>query len=151
MKNEEPMRNINPFGLRLQPELKARLEAASKHNRRSLNAEISARLEESFAGEPQRQPLSEHDAAIHTLTAMYQETLDRIAEWKNSASSISEMEKIELMQEEATARYLRHAIARVAMPPDERPKRKKGGRPLGIDTDVHAAAMIAENVKPTDY
>jgi hypothetical protein len=45
MKNEEPMRNINPFGLRLQPELKNQLEAAAKHNKRSLNAEISARLE----------------------------------------------------------------------------------------------------------
>jgi len=48
MKNEEPMRNINPFGLRLQPELKARLEEAAKKNKRSLNAEISARLESTF-------------------------------------------------------------------------------------------------------
>lgn len=39
------MRNINPFGLRLQPEHKARLEEAAKQNKRSLNAEISARLE----------------------------------------------------------------------------------------------------------
>lgn len=45
MKNEEPMRNINPFGLRLQPELKSQLEAAARLNKRSLNAEISARLE----------------------------------------------------------------------------------------------------------
>ena len=48
MKKDEPMRNINPFGLRLQPDLKARLEAAAAENKRSLNAEISARLEESF-------------------------------------------------------------------------------------------------------
>lgn len=50
MKNEEPMRNINPFGLRLQPELKARLEEAAKQNKRSLNAEIAARLESTFNG-----------------------------------------------------------------------------------------------------
>lgn len=42
------MRNINPFGLRLQPHLRSRLEAAAEANKRSLNAEISARLEESF-------------------------------------------------------------------------------------------------------
>src|SRR5690606_11731820 len=116
---------------------------------KSMNAEIIARLEESFAGQPERPALSEHDAAMHTLTSMYQETLDRIAEWKNSAS-LSDMDKIELMHEEATARYLRHAIARVAMPPEERPKRKKGGRPLGIDQDVYAAAKIAETTKPTE-
>jgi hypothetical protein len=50
MKNDEPMRNINPFGLRLQPELKARLEEAAKQNKRSLNAEIAARLESTFSG-----------------------------------------------------------------------------------------------------
>lgn len=48
MKHEEPMRNINPFGLRLQPELKAKLEEAARQNKRSLNAEISARLESTF-------------------------------------------------------------------------------------------------------
>lgn len=42
------MRNINPFGLRLQPELKAQLEKAASDNKRSLNAEITARLQESF-------------------------------------------------------------------------------------------------------
>ena len=45
------MRNINPFGLRLQPELKAKLEEAAARQKRSLNAEISARLEESFLDE----------------------------------------------------------------------------------------------------
>ena len=43
------MRNINPFGLRLQPELKAQLEQAASENKRSLNAEITARLQESFS------------------------------------------------------------------------------------------------------
>ena len=45
---DESMRNINPFGLRMQPALREKVEEAAKANRRSLNAEISARLEESF-------------------------------------------------------------------------------------------------------
>ncbi|HEL3212201.1 TPA: Arc family DNA-binding protein [Stenotrophomonas maltophilia] len=40
--------HINPFGLRMQPELRERLEAAAATEGRSLNAEIVARLEESF-------------------------------------------------------------------------------------------------------
>lgn len=51
MKKDEPMRNINPFGLRMQPALRERVEAAAAQNHRSLNAEIVARLEESFGVE----------------------------------------------------------------------------------------------------
>ncbi len=39
---------INPFGLRMQPELREQLEAAASESGRSLNAEITARLEASF-------------------------------------------------------------------------------------------------------
>lgn len=45
------MRNINPFGLRMQPDLRAQIEEAAARNHRSLNAEIVARLEESLASE----------------------------------------------------------------------------------------------------
>lgn len=51
MKKEESMRNINPFGLRMQPDLKAKVEEAAARNHRSLNAEIVARLEDSFRSE----------------------------------------------------------------------------------------------------
>ncbi|MEB2328104.1 MAG: Arc family DNA-binding protein [Pseudomonas sp.] len=132
--------------LRLPKELHAQLTAAADETSKSTNAEIVARLQESFADEARRQPLSEHDAAMHTLTALYRETMARIDEWRRSASN-SEMDKIELLHEEATARYLRHAIARVAMPTEDRPKRKKGGRPLGIDAESYHAALIAENTK----
>ncbi len=40
--------HIPPFGLRMQPELKKRLEEAATTEGRSLNAEIVARLEESL-------------------------------------------------------------------------------------------------------
>ena len=44
-------RDIPPFGLRLQPELRARLERERQYNgRRSLNEEIVARLQESLDG-----------------------------------------------------------------------------------------------------
>lgn len=134
---------------RLPYDLYEQLKAAADSNKKSVNAELVARLQASFADEPRRQPLSEYAAAMHTLTALYQETLERIAELKNSATN-SEMDKIELMHEEATARYLRHAIARVAMPAEERPKRKKGGRPLGLDHDAYTVALVAENVKKTE-
>ncbi|MFU7338425.1 Arc family DNA-binding protein [Pseudomonas aeruginosa] len=48
MKDDDLIRNINPFGLRMQPALRAKVEEAASQNHRSLNAEIVARLEESF-------------------------------------------------------------------------------------------------------
>lgn len=36
--------NITPFGLRMQPEVKALVEAAARENKRSLNAEINSRV-----------------------------------------------------------------------------------------------------------
>lgn len=145
MKNEEPMRNINPFGLRLQPDLKARIEAAAEKNRRSINAEIHARLEESFAKESAAQPVSEHEAAMQVLAQMYQETLDNIYELK-SRSKLSPMEQVELLHEEATAKYLRQAAARASMAPEDRPARsKRGSMPIGIDSKVHLAALAAEH------
>lgn len=45
------MRNINPFGLRMQPDLRTQIEEAAARNHRSLNAEIVARLESSLAEE----------------------------------------------------------------------------------------------------
>lgn len=41
------MRDINPFGLRMPAELKDVLEKSAEKNRRSLNAEILVRLEQS--------------------------------------------------------------------------------------------------------
>ncbi|TDX88473.1 Arc-like DNA binding dprotein [Neorhizobium sp. R1-B] len=45
---EEKIGSIAPFGLRMLPELKQRVEAAAQENNRSMNAEIVARLEASF-------------------------------------------------------------------------------------------------------
>lgn len=45
---KELLASIAPFGLRMQSELKERVKAAAERNNRSMNAEIVARLEESF-------------------------------------------------------------------------------------------------------
>ena len=49
--NEPKVASINPFGLRMPPELKKQLIQASEANRRSLNQEIVARLQDSL-GKP---------------------------------------------------------------------------------------------------
>ncbi len=46
-------RDVNPFGLRMPPELKEELEVLAEQNRRSLNAEIIVRLEDSVKREGQ--------------------------------------------------------------------------------------------------
>lgn len=61
MKEDDLIRNINPFGLRMQPSLKARVEDSAQANHRSLNAEITARLEESFSPSSTK-PLTVMDA-----------------------------------------------------------------------------------------
>ena len=45
----KPTAAIAPFGLRMQPELRERIEAAAETAGRSMNAEIIARLEASFS------------------------------------------------------------------------------------------------------
>lgn len=48
MKKDTRIRDINPFGLRMQAELKERLEREAKINGRSLNMEIVERLRTSL-------------------------------------------------------------------------------------------------------
>lgn len=64
-------RDVNPFGVRMPPEIKAELEKLAEQNRRSLNAEIVVRLEESIRREKD-QCISED-----TLRRIVQEELDR--------------------------------------------------------------------------
>ena len=48
------VKDINPFGVRMPPEVKAELEKLAEQNRRSLNAEIVVRLEESIKREKEK-------------------------------------------------------------------------------------------------
>ncbi|QMV72989.1 Arc family DNA-binding protein [Comamonas piscis] len=45
-----PTGQIAPFGLRMLPELREKIEAAARESGRSMNAEVVSRLEESFTG-----------------------------------------------------------------------------------------------------
>ena len=65
------VKDINPFGVRMPPEVKAELEKLAEQNRRSLNAEIVVRLEESIRREKDR-CISEE-----TLRRIIQEELDK--------------------------------------------------------------------------
>lgn len=56
--------NITPFGLRLQPDLKRRVEEAAKASGNSLNAEIAMRLEASFAADDARLGLDDQVKAL---------------------------------------------------------------------------------------
>ncbi|MDX3805287.1 MAG: Arc family DNA-binding protein [Bosea sp. (in: a-proteobacteria)] len=47
-KPDDKVANVTPFGLRMLPDLKERIEGAARQNGRSMNAEIVARLVESF-------------------------------------------------------------------------------------------------------
>ncbi|MCG6265359.1 Arc family DNA-binding protein [Vibrio vulnificus] len=70
-------RNINPFGLRMPPELKEKLEEEAKKNMRSLNAELVARLEESFDKNfdesPNNQEIAELTYQVKLLLQMMRE------------------------------------------------------------------------------
>jgi hypothetical protein len=47
--SDAPMAKITPYGLRLPPDLKERLDISARANGRSLNSEIIERLQRSFA------------------------------------------------------------------------------------------------------
>ena len=47
--HEVPVATITPFGLRMQPDLKRRIEEAAQRSGRSMNSEIIARLEWSLS------------------------------------------------------------------------------------------------------
>lgn len=77
----KPMANIPPFGLRMQPELKERIERAAKENNRSLNSEIVQRLQDSLDRDAQDAAYIESyqpptDAEMEAQSRDYQRWLD---------------------------------------------------------------------------
>lgn len=66
-------RNINPFGLRMPAELKEKLEEEAKKNMRSLNAELVARLEESFERKVDNMEVAELTYQVQLLLQMMRE------------------------------------------------------------------------------
>ncbi|MBI1907328.1 MAG: Arc family DNA-binding protein [Rhodocyclales bacterium] len=74
------MREIAPFGVRMPPELKTRLESSAKRNKRSLNAELLARLGDSF--EPINARHVEDAQAEYRITSeVERDMLDLFRRW----------------------------------------------------------------------
>lgn len=61
-------RDINPFGLRMPQDLKKRIEKSAKTNRRSINAELVLRLQDSVEKDPLFVPEIREVAKNYELT-----------------------------------------------------------------------------------
>lgn len=64
-----PTGSIAPLGLRLMPELRLQIEGAARANGRSLNAEVTARLQTSFEVNPAALPPLVEQAVKGEMTA----------------------------------------------------------------------------------
>lgn len=99
---------------RLPWELYEQMKTSADTNQRSVNAELVARLEESFRPQPSGagiQPSS--DTTVRLLSEMYEQTMERVAALK-AQKQLTALEHAELQHEEETAKHLRHAAARAA-------------------------------------
>ena len=86
---EEKIGSIAPFGLRMLPDLRERIERAAAENGRSLNAEIVHRLELSLAEASAKAPRLTNDEAVRTvsdavtkLEAAHKLMLEQLQEFK---------------------------------------------------------------------
>lgn len=95
--------------LRIPRDLHKDLAEHAERTSKSMNAEIIARLEESFS----LQALTPHEATMQTLIALYHESLDSIKKLENSAH-LSKMDEIELAHEKEVVKHLRHTIAKAS-------------------------------------
>lgn len=89
------------------------LKEAADQNHRSVNAELVARLENSFC---ENSPHNNPEAAL--LHKLYSESSERLAELEKSTSKGS-MELIEVNSERATNTMLRHLLAKKLSEPDK--------------------------------
>lgn len=108
MKKPESMRNINPFGLRLQPDVKQRLEEAAERNKRSLNAEISARLEHTLAEDDFHDQQAEHEAWLKENASAIDEDGMAIALMRTRQAideAQSNLKRIERLHDERTGEH----------------------------------------------
>lgn len=77
------IRNINPFGLRMPPDLRERLEQSAAANGRSLNAEIVHRLRLTF----------EPEDGDDTLSRLPTGPADGLPPWEELRSDVKRMQK----------------------------------------------------------
>ena len=92
--------------LRLPKELHSQLTAAADETSKSTNAEIVARLQQSFSSTQ-----SAATPALLMLRKLHDESAARLAELR-AIKNPTAMEQVELEHEERAAKNLRHTIAR---------------------------------------
>lgn len=104
-----PMANIPPFGLRMRPDLKTKIEEAARANNRSLNAEIVSRLYDSLDLDALRMAYTDSEL-VRDTQGLLLESMSRENEALRKAGLISEQLVIEFA----------HAISKAAEgEPDE--------------------------------
>lgn len=125
-----PTAHLAPFGVRMQPELKERLEAAAQQAGRSLNAEIVARLEASLS------------TPEHTILLSAFERLD-------TALAIAEMEKVSERAQSATLAISLRTVCERLLPLVEEPELQAElkGYIAEANPFVHGASKIEADMK----
>lgn len=86
-----PTSHIAPFGIRMQPELKERLEDAAQQAGRSLNAEIVARLESSFSAPEHAVLLSAFSRLEYALAKVEMEKVSERAKTMMFAANLRDV------------------------------------------------------------
>lgn len=87
-------RDITPFALRMPPEMRSKVELAAKKNHRSLNAEISARLETTFALDDH---MAEMRAGSHAdVSDMIDSIIAENSRFQGAEQKLTELIKAEL-------------------------------------------------------
>lgn len=102
MSDDFPSRNLDKVVVRLPDGMRDQLKLAAELNRRSVNAEIVARLAESFLFEGQIWPTSHSDAAAARKTLM------------NQAYAIHDLAKALTAQNEESERRIEKLEARLS-------------------------------------
>lgn len=122
------MDDIYRSQFRLPYPLYERLKAAADHNRRSVNAELVARLERTFWWDEDAHKVEDDDQEIQP-----------VAEEPEELISVEEFRS-------AIEQALEHLQGK-RRPITSTPKSRKQGRPLGVDTDEWADHLAQENTK----
>ncbi|MDY4297542.1 MULTISPECIES: Arc family DNA-binding protein [unclassified Xanthomonas] len=101
---------INPFGLRMQPELRERLEAAANEAGRSLNAEIAERLELSFSRKDFPWLL---ESRINEYEALMQKRDEILNEMNKMQAFAHELASSDLAEDARHVQLLQERLARL--------------------------------------
>lgn len=110
--DRKPMANITPFGLRMQPGLKAKIEDAAQANNRSMNAEIIARLEASLSASL---PATSGDGIEKQLARTIELQTEAIGNQKKIISQLRLGQAMEPSADYKELVYLRRAHSLIGM------------------------------------